>query len=69
MTVDLRWAIGLLFLIDGAILIFQGVAAGSTVLGLNVNLWWGAVMLVFGAAMAALGHTRGDRGRTKGDDR
>ena len=62
MGVDLRWAIGLLFLLDGAILIFQGVTAGPAVLGINVNLWWGAVMLVFGAAMAALGHTRARSG-------
>ena len=62
MRVDLRWAIGLLFLIDGSILVYQGIAAGAPVLGINVNLWWGLVMLIFGAAMAALGHTRGDRG-------
>jgi hypothetical protein len=63
MRVDLRWAIGLLFLIDGFILVYQGIASGSLVLGINVNLWWGLVMLIFGAVMAAMGRTRDDRGR------
>lgn len=25
-------------------------------LGININLWWGAVMLLFGGALFVLGH-------------
>ena len=40
--------------IDGAILAGDGLIAHRLVLGINVNLWWGLVLILFGAAMLAL---------------
>ena len=48
MNLDLRVPLGLLFGLLGAILVIQGLAVGTRVLGFNVNLVWGAVMAVFG---------------------
>jgi hypothetical protein len=55
MRVDLRQLIGLLFLALGAIVLVQGVVVGSRVLGINVNFWWGVVMLAFGGVMTLMG--------------
>jgi hypothetical protein len=54
MTFDLRLPIGLLFAVFGVILAVDGLVAHSLVLDINVNLWWGVVMIVFGAAMLGL---------------
>jgi hypothetical protein len=54
MTFDLRVPIGLLFLAFGAILAADGLLAHRLVLDINVNLWWGVVMLIFGGGMLAL---------------
>ena len=54
MNFDLRMPIGLLFTICGAILIVTGLVQHALVLGLNVNLWWGVVLLVFGLLMLYL---------------
>ena len=55
MYFDLRIAIGALFAVYGALLTLYGAfgdqAQYSRSLGLNVDLIWGAVMLVFGFAM------------------
>ena len=48
MHLDLRYPIGLLLTLYGVILAIQGVIAGAKVLGLNVNLYWGAVMIACG---------------------
>jgi hypothetical protein len=48
MHLDLRYPIGLLLTLDGVILAIQGVMAGAMVLGLNVNLYWGVVMIACG---------------------
>jgi len=48
MHLDLRYPIGLLLATYGVILAMQGGIAGAKVLGLNVNLYWGAVMLACG---------------------
>jgi hypothetical protein len=58
MGLDIRWPMGLLFLLLGAILAGYGVLSDPAIyarsLGLNVNLWWGAVLLVSGLVMVAL---------------
>jgi hypothetical protein len=65
MNFDLRLPIGLLFVVFGAILALDGLIAHRMVLGINVNLWWGAVMIVFGAAMLALAaRARGGKPRS-----
>jgi len=59
MGLDIRLPLGLLFLIIGAIMALYGALTwGSpiyaTSLGINLNVIWGAVMLLFGGAMLAL---------------
>lgn len=51
MSFDLRLPIGALFALFGVILAGDGLVAHRLVLGINVNLWWGLVMLLFGALM------------------
>ncbi len=58
MGLDIRLPIGLLFSIFGILLLAYGLvrpAETQKSLGLNVNLEWGAAMLVFGAVMLFLG--------------
>jgi hypothetical protein len=47
---DLRYPIGLLLTVYGVILAAQGAMVEATVLGLNVNLYWGLAMTVCGLA-------------------
>ena len=42
MGLDIRWPIGLMFSLIGA---------DARSLNINVNLWWGVVLLVFGVLM------------------
>ena len=53
MGLDIRLPIGLLFAFIGALLAGFGLFGDQSVyvrsLHLNVNLWWGLVMLLFGA--------------------
>lgn len=59
-TLDLRLPIGLLFLLLGAMLaVFGLLTRADTVMyaqsgGININLIWGVVMLLFGGVMTAL---------------
>ncbi|MGD0366900.1 MAG: hypothetical protein ABSA94_05555 [Acidobacteriaceae bacterium] len=60
MSLDLRIPLGLMFLIVGAMLSVYGlVTRGSDIYsrsaGMDINLIWGVVMLVFGLAMFLLG--------------
>lgn len=55
MNLDLRLPIGLLFTILGAILVVDGLFVGAPILGFNVNLLWGAVMVLFGGVTLYLG--------------
>jgi hypothetical protein len=62
MGLDIRTPIGFLFAILGALLVAYGLLADSSIyersLGINVNLGWGGVLLVFGAVMLWLGRAR-----------
>jgi hypothetical protein len=57
MGLDLRWPIGLMFTLIGAMLTITGLVAGSNAemtarsLGINIDLWWGLLLLVFGVFM------------------
>jgi len=53
MGLDIRWPICLMFTLIGALLAVFGLAKGteSTTLGININLVWGVVLLVFGVLM------------------
>lgn len=59
MRLDIRLPIGLMFSLLGLLLVGSGLFEDKSIyersLGLNVNLWWGLVMLVFGVAMFLLG--------------
>jgi hypothetical protein len=55
MNLDLRIPIGLMFTIDGILLVGFGLTSDEAIyarsLGTNVNLWWGLVLLAFGLGM------------------
>jgi hypothetical protein len=57
MGLDIRWPIGLMFSIFGAILSVHGLLTYSDTalharsLGMNINLGWGLLLLVFGLLM------------------
>ena len=65
MHLDIRIPIGLSFIVLGGLLAAFGVAtmfglmADKSIyeasLGINVNLWWGLIMLAFGVFMLFLG--------------
>jgi hypothetical protein len=48
MDLDLRYPIGLLLTTYGAILAIQGLVVEAKVLDVNVNLYWGVVMMACG---------------------
>jgi membrane-bound ClpP family serine protease len=60
MDIDVRFPIGLMFTILGLILTIFGLATMSDSqlyiksLNINVNLWWGLIILVFGLIMLIL---------------
>jgi membrane protein implicated in regulation of membrane protease activity len=61
MGIDIRLPIGLMFAIFGLLLAGYGLLTGGDAmyarhsLGININLWWGLVMLAFGVVMLLLG--------------
>ena len=61
MNLDLRIPMGLMFSLVGVILAAFGLATRTTPalyeksLGINVNLWWGIVLLIFGQIMFHMG--------------
>jgi len=58
MGLDIRLPIGIIFTIYGLILLVYGALTDPAIfkrsLGVNIDLWWGAAMLVFGLFMGAL---------------
>jgi hypothetical protein len=62
MGLDIRWPIGLMFTLIGALLTGYGVlrAGNSVTLGININLVWGIVLLGFGSLML-LGAIKGGK--------
>jgi hypothetical protein len=68
MTFDLRLPIGLMFSIVGILLTGFGLVSDEAIyrrsLGVNVNLWWGLVLVVFGVVMLGLA-MRGRRAGTE----
>ena len=60
MGLDLRWPIGLMFSLIGALLVVYGLVTNSDEatyarsLGLNINLYWGLLLLVFGGVMLTM---------------
>jgi hypothetical protein len=64
MAFDIRLPIGMLFSVLGVFLIAYGALSEKTIYqrssDINLNLWWGLIILVFGLIMFALGR-RGAR--------
>ena len=64
MNLDLRIPMGMMFTLTGAILVAWGLKTNGDAavyersLGINVNLWWGLVLLAFGLTMYILGQKR-----------
>jgi hypothetical protein len=59
MKLDIRVPLGLLFAVLGLLLAIFGAAGQKDLyarsLGVNVNLWWGLVLLLFGICMFLFG--------------
>lgn len=60
MGLDIRLPIGIMFVIVGALLVLFGLISSGDAelyrrsLGININLWWGLLLLAFGLMMLAL---------------
>jgi multisubunit Na+/H+ antiporter MnhG subunit len=58
MNFDIRLPIGAMFSILGVLLLGYGLISGPEIyqrsLGINMNVAWGAVLLIFGFSMLAL---------------
>ena len=67
MGLDIRWPIGLMFTLVGIMLTGYGIFTKDDAemyhrsLGININLIWGVVLLVFGGLMLLFAN----RGKTK----
>ena len=69
-ALDLRYPIGGLFVVLGILLAGYGLATSGSPMyaratGINVNLWWGLVMLATGLVFLALAARAGRRGRMR----
>lgn len=73
MRLDLRLPIGLMFSLFGAILTVYGLVSNQAIyarsLGINVNLWWGIVLIAFGLTMLGLAYRSGAKLPPPGQDR
>jgi len=60
--IDIRLPIGLVFAVVGILMIAFGATSDRAIyqrsLGINVNVYWGLVLLAFGVIMALLGRRR-----------
>jgi hypothetical protein len=60
MGLDIRWPIGLMFTLFGLVISIYGLVTKDDAelyrrsLGININLLWGAILLVFGLVMLVL---------------
>jgi hypothetical protein len=60
MGLDIRWPIGLMFSLIGALLVVCGLVTGANAemykrsLDININLYWGLLLLAFGVTMLTL---------------
>ena len=67
MNIDLRIPMGMMFTLIGAVLMAFGLSTKTNAalyapsMGIDVNLWWGVVLLVFGLILVTLGR----RGQTQ----
>ena len=72
MRLDIRVPIGLMFGVLGAMLAAYGIffsdpAIYERSLGININVWWGLVLLAFGAGMYFFGRRGASSVRPTGE--
>jgi len=66
MGLDIRWPIGLMFSLVGLLMTIFGFATRSDAemyqrsLGININLIWGIILLLFGAFMLIMAMRKKD---------
>jgi uncharacterized membrane protein HdeD (DUF308 family) len=62
MGLDIRWPIGLMFSLIGVLLIITGFSGGASprLPSINIDLYWGIVLLIFGGLML-LGAIKGKK--------
>lgn len=70
MGLDIRIPMGAMFVILGAIIAVFGVVSDSMIyaehsLGININIWWGLVLLLFGGFMLGLAWRGSKQARAK----
>ncbi|GAC1435868.1 MAG: hypothetical protein NVS1B11_17080 [Terriglobales bacterium] len=69
MGLDIRLPIGILFSILGMLLITYGAFSDKSIYGrslnININVWWGLILLIFGVLMFILGRTSKRKGDVK----
>jgi len=67
MGLDIRWPIGIIFTIYGAVLAIYGLVADPAIFvssaEINIDLWWGLAMLCFGIIMVSLAFRASPRQR------
>jgi RsiW-degrading membrane proteinase PrsW (M82 family) len=65
MNLDIRFPIGLMFTLVGAIIAVFGLLSDPAIyqrsLGININLWWGLVMFLFGGVMLLMARRAGKK--------
>ncbi len=68
MGLDIRIPIGAMFALLGAILTVYGLISDPGIyqrsLGMNVNLWWGIILLAFGIIMLLLAKIAAGKGKS-----
>ena len=68
---DIRTPLGVMFALLGLLLAGYGLTSDPSEyqrsLGINVNLWWGVMLLIFGAVLLLLAWRgrRGERGEAR----
>jgi hypothetical protein len=73
MGLDIRWPIGVMFVVIGVVLAGYGLMSDAAIyartFGMNVNLIWGAVLAVFGMLMIVLARFGTKAKQKSADDR
>jgi len=73
MGLDIRWPIGVMFVVIGVVLAGYGLMSDAAIyartFGMNVNLIWGAVLAAFGILMIVLARLGSRAKQNSADDR
>jgi len=75
MGLDIRWPIGLMFSLIGVMLVVYGIGTSSNgelysrSLNINVNLYWGLLLVVFGGFMLSMAWRESARAKKAGPEK